>query len=69
MLAVIRCPQTRREYQIDIPTSVGDVARLWRRTIGSACPHCGETHLDGYRQLYEGALFSLANLGTIRRGL
>jgi hypothetical protein len=68
MLAVIKCPDKHQEYEIDLPTSGLDVERLWRRTIGSKCPHCGQTHLDGYRQLYEAALLNVSNftLGRYR---
>jgi hypothetical protein len=52
MRAVVKCPRTDQEFEIEIPTTAAEVARYWRRTIQAQCPHCGETHLEGFRQLY-----------------
>jgi hypothetical protein len=56
MRAVVKCPGTGREFEIELPTTAAEVARYWRRTIQAQCPHCGGTHLEGFRQLYAQAV-------------
>jgi hypothetical protein len=61
MRAVVKCPSTGREFEIEIPTTAAEVAHYWRRTIQAQCPHCGETHLEGFRQLYAQAVLGQGN--------
>jgi hypothetical protein len=61
MRAVVRCHVTRKEYHIDLPRTARDVAQYWRKTIAVQCPHCGERHLEGFRQLYVAAVFDGGN--------
>jgi hypothetical protein len=57
--AVIRCPSTQLDYEIDLPARVSELQHLWRKTVGSDCPHCAEVHLDGFRQLFAHAVLDL----------
>jgi hypothetical protein len=52
METIVKCHVTHEEYTIEIPTSVGDVAKYWRQTVATACPHCGQEHVEGFKQLY-----------------
>jgi hypothetical protein len=52
MHAFVKCHVTQEEYAIDVPTSPREMAKYWRWTITTHCPHCGQKHLAGFRQLY-----------------
>jgi hypothetical protein len=52
MLAVVKCPKKDETFEIEVSNKVDDVQRFWRQTIELSCPHCGEGHLEGYKQLY-----------------
>jgi hypothetical protein len=65
MRAVVKCQSTGKEFEIEIPTTAAEVARYWRRTIETLCPHCGETHLEGFRQLYVQAVMGPGNWDAI----
>ena len=50
--AIIKCVALGKSYEIELPTDAKGLEQYWRRTISSHCPHCGDTHLDGFKQLY-----------------
>jgi len=52
MLAVIRCPETGKSFEVELPTSATVLEKQWRRTVATQCPHCGDTHLEGFKQLF-----------------
>jgi hypothetical protein len=56
MRGIARCTQTGKVYAVDMPADAQSVARYWRRTISIHCPHCGDTHLEGFQQLYVNAV-------------
>jgi hypothetical protein len=68
MRAVVRCPDTDQEFDIEIPTSAADVARYWRKTISAGCPHCAESHLEGFQQLYVQAILDPADRSAVLNG-
>lgn len=61
MRAVVKCPESDKEFEIEIPSNAADVARYWRQTIQASCPHCGQSHLEGFRQLYVQAVMGSGN--------
>jgi hypothetical protein len=65
MRAVVKCTKFAKDFEIEIPSSAVDVARYWRQTIEANCPHCGESHLEGFRQLYVQAAVSRGNLEAV----
>lgn len=50
--ASIKCGPLCKSYEIELPTDAKRMEHYWRRTISSQCPYCGDTHLDGFKQLY-----------------
>jgi len=52
---------THVTFEIDISGKADDVARLWRQTVEVSCPHCGERHLEGFKQLYLHAVVKTDN--------
>lgn len=52
MRAVVKCPDIDKEYFIELPTSADAMVMYWNTTILTHCPHCGEEHLEGFKQLY-----------------
>jgi hypothetical protein len=57
MRARAKCPTKGREYILDLPSTATAVAHYWRRTIATDCPHCGQIHLEGFKQLYVETIF------------
>lgn len=52
MRAIVRCPKTGDDFQVELPITADIVARQWRRTVSTHCPYCGDTHLEGFKQLF-----------------
>lgn len=61
--AVVKCPKSGNEFEVEIPQTAVDVSRLWRQTIEASCPHCGACHLEGFKQLYVQAVLGGNNWG------
>ena len=61
MRAVVKCTKSDQDFEIEIPSTAAGVARYWRQTIATSCPYCGESHLEGFRQLYVQAVMGSGN--------
>lgn len=61
MRAIVRCPETGDDFEVELPITADIVAQQWRRTVATRCPHCGDTHLEGFRQLFMQAVLDGAD--------
>jgi len=52
MRAIVHCPNTGDDFEVELPADAVIVAQLWRRTVAAHCPHCRKTHLEGFKQLF-----------------
>jgi len=56
MRAVIHCPDTGNDFEIELPASPTVVAEHWRRSVSTRCPHCRKEHLEVFRDLFSRAV-------------
>jgi hypothetical protein len=52
MRTSITCPRTDAIVSIDVRDDRRSVLKEWDRSFKVRCPHCGETHIARYRDMY-----------------
>lgn len=58
MRASIQCPTTAATISIDIRDDRQSVFAAWDSSFKLQCPHCDQTHLALYRDLYVDAVLA-----------
>ena len=58
MRTSIRCPKTAATISIQLNDDRKTVRSGWNRSLTVKCPHCGETHIARYRDVYVDGVLS-----------